>query len=231
MKDWSLLKKDGQLGLNGGAQIVVARKYLRSELEYDDSPQPAQFALSSYSSLLENCEHHFYLLLTGSSCSPSRMRSHRKLLWKWPNLKERRHVEYEIEYLNTTTRFVAAIEMDESSLAESAEQVLTWTSFLLLTRLPFEKVMVKARNWINPESKSSYGFEVRKIMHDFSEMSDWGLLQYRFADNGWHEKITFYGDRNLLCSTLMKEDEVLHPEGIGPDGLPLEGHDFFHGIW
>jgi hypothetical protein len=84
---------------------------------------------------------------------------------------------------------------------------------------------------MNSNINSSFGFDIREILKDMVTEPDWGAIQYRPADNGWDENITYYGDERLLTSSFLKKDEVLLPEGIGPDGKSLSDSDVYRSQW
>jgi hypothetical protein len=186
--------------------LVLLKKDLRSEAEYDNDSIPKHTALSAVKTLVERLDMHTYSVVSnGNPVKLGSFRAHKNTLPPNSSLRKVDQRKIEVPLQNGMIRTASVYSLTDFNWKIEDSLVLNFTSALfILSRKDIDFISSLVKNWLVSEGETSFMFNCEAIVQSLITCDDTALMRYFPADNGRHEMIVIVGNEAYVNSYIQK---------------------------
>ena len=184
--------------------LVLKRRELRSELEYDLDIFPEKTAME-YLKQVSGCfGRSIYLITVSQDISPiSKLRTKKGLLWKEKELRKLSNRKWEIGFPDGKSRLLSLINLDEFNYKTSESVVLNWIfSLILLSKTDMNTLSMHVEKWVAKDEHSVLSYDYTAVAKSLVSLRSTVVLRYFPADNGRHEALVVVGNKKFIDKNI-----------------------------
>lgn len=180
--------------------LVLKKRELRSELEYDADVFPEKTALKYLEQISECFAGKVYLLTVSQEIAPrSKVRSKKGMLWQEEELRELNSRNWEIDVSDGKSRLVSLINLDGFNYGVSETLVLNWLfSLIILSEIDMDVLRNHVEEWVAKGESGVLAYDYDAVAKSLVELESTVVLRYFPADNGRSEMLVVVGNRRFI---------------------------------
>lgn len=185
---------------NVAEPLVLKKKELRSELEYDADIFAEKTALK-YIERISECFSGTIYLLTASQdiVQPSKVRTKKGALWQEKELRKLDSRNWELEVLEGKTRLVSLVSLNGFNYDASEAVILNWVfSLIILSTMDIDILSGYIEGWLAKGDNGVLVYNYDAIAKDLISLDSTVVLRYFPADNGRCEMLVVVGNRDFI---------------------------------
>jgi hypothetical protein len=192
--------------------LVLIKKDIRSEKEYDSDPAAESTALGTIRTLVMGFDGNVYSVV--SRPQPVKAESflaRKSILPPDSGLRKLDQRKIEARLNNGLLRMASVFSLTAFDWEIKDSFVLGhYSNLFILSRKDIDSISPLVRNWLATERDSSFAFNCDAIVRDLITCDDTALMRYFPADNGRHEMIVIVGNETFVSSRIQKPLNSCH---------------------
>lgn len=180
--------------------LIIRKKVLRSEFEYDADVFAEKTALK-YIERISECFGGSSYLLTASQdiAQPSNVRTKKGVLWQERELRKLDSRDLELDVFGGKTRLVSLVDLNGFGYDASEAAVLNWMfSLVVLSTMDIDVLSGHIEGWLSKGDSGVLAFNYDAVAKSLISLDSTVILRYFPADNGRRETLVVVGNKNFI---------------------------------
>jgi hypothetical protein len=186
--------------------LVLIKKDIRSEKEYDSDSAAKNTALGTVRTLVMGFNGNVYSVVSRPQpVKADSFLARKSILPQDSGLRNLDQRKIEARLNSGLLRIASVFSLSAFDWGTKDSFVLGhYSNLFVLSRKDIDSISPLVKNWLATESDSSFAFNCDAIVRDLMTCDDTALMRYFPADNGRSEMIVVVGNETFVASHIQQ---------------------------